>query len=230
VREGVTPPALRLLPASVLGATMLLSSAVPAHAASSRNVLHERVRTAIAALHVARHTHVGSYDRTKDFGDWIEQGGGCDTRAVVLKTESSKPTTQNSNCTIETGRWYSYYNAATYTRAASLQIDHTVPVENVWISGAWRWTKATRVRYYNDLNDTRTLVAVDSHDNESKGDQDPATWIPSHGDCRYVRYWAAVKTRWQLSATRAEKTKLADLAASCPNKKVTITKAVIAYR
>ena len=41
-----------------------------------------------------------------------------------------------------------------------------MPVENVWVSGAWRWTQATRVAYYNDLGDGRTLVAVDAHDNE----------------------------------------------------------------
>jgi hypothetical protein len=111
-----------------------------------------------------------------------------------------------------------------------IQIDHTVPVENVWISGAWRWTKATRVRYYNDLRDPRTLVGVDAYDNESKGDQDPTTWLPADGRCRYVRYWVAVKARWHLSVTRAEKTKLAGLAGSCPNRRLTITKAAIGYR
>ncbi len=126
----------------------------------------------------------------------------------MLKAESLKPTTQNPNCTIATGKWFSYYNATTYKLASKLQIDHTVPVQNVWISGAWRWNKATRVRYYNDLNDARTLVAVDSHDNESKGDQDPTHWLPSHGKCRYVRYWTAVKTRWHLAVTTAEKTEL----------------------
>lgn len=54
---------------------------------------------------------------------------------MVLKDESLKPTTQNQYCTIETGKWYSYYNDATYKKASALQIDHTVPVENVWISG-----------------------------------------------------------------------------------------------
>jgi len=76
----------------------------------------------------------------------------------VLKHESEVPTTQNAECTVKTGRWYSYYNATSYTRASSLQIDH-LPVKNVWISGGWAWTQATRVAYYNDLDDPRTLVA-----------------------------------------------------------------------
>jgi hypothetical protein len=204
-------------------------SASPASASGSQTV-QVRLRAAIRYLHVAAHSHVGSYDRTKDFGDWISQGGGCDTRAVVLKAESTKSTTQNPNCTIETGKWFSYYNATTYTKASDLQIDHTVPVENVWISGAWRWTHATRVRYYNDLIDSRTLVAVDTHDNESKGDQDPTTWLPSHGRCRYERYWVSVKTRWHLTITSAEKTKLTTMAAKCPNRTLTITEASIQYK
>jgi len=191
-----------------------------------RQVVHIRERAAITQLHVARHSHVGSYDRTRQFGDWITQNGECDTRAVVLIKESLKPVTKSYCCTVSKGRWFSYYNATYYTNAygGGIQIDHTVPVENVWISGGWRWTKATRVRYYNDLLDPRTLVGVDAYDNESKGDQDPTSWLPADGQCRYVRYWVAVKTRWHLKVTQAEKTKLASLAASCPNRRTTITK------
>lgn len=175
------------------------------------------MRTAIRRLPVARHSHAGSYSRAKDFGNWIDQGKGCDTRAIVLKKESLTRTTQNKYCTIKTGKWRSYYNGQTYSLARKLQIDHTVPVENAWVSGAWKWSKATRVRYYNDLTDARTLVAVDVHDNEAKGDQDPTGWLPAEGQCRYVKYWTAVKTRWHLNVTRAEKRKLQALGKTCPN-------------
>jgi hypothetical protein len=172
---------------------------------------------AIKHLAVARHRHGGAYDREKDFGDWIEQGGGCDTRAVVLKKESLGPTTQNRYCTVKTGEWRSYYNGETYTRASKLQIDHTVPVKNAWISGAWEWNKDTRVRFYNDLGDARSLVAVDTHDNEAKGDQAPTDWLPERGQCRYLKSWTAVKTRWHLTVTRHEKRTLRHLAADCAN-------------
>ncbi len=220
-----------LLAGLALAASILPGLADPAPAAAATSgTVHLRLRTAIQQLPVARHSHAASYDRAKDFGDWISQGGGCDTRAVVLKDESLTATTQNSYCTIETGRWYSYYNAATYTKASSVQIDHTVPVENAWISGAWRWNGATRVRYYNDLQDGRSLVAVDTHDNESKGDQDPTSWLPVDGRCRYVRSWVAVKTRWGLTVTNAEKSTLGRLAAACPNRRLTITRATIGHR
>jgi hypothetical protein len=224
----ITPRSLTVA-GSLLAVFALTSGVGPATAATT---MHVRERAAITNLRVAAHSHVYSYDRTKQFGDWIEQGGGCDTRAVVLKTESLRPTTQNSYCTVEKGRWFSYYNARYYTNAYGgiVQIDHTVPVENVWISGAWRWTHATRVRYYNDLKDSRTLVAVDAYDNESKSDQDPTTWLPTHGKCRYVRSWVAVKTRWHLNVTQAEKTELAKVAATCSNPRLTITRAAIVYR
>ena len=215
----------------------VVAGPLPAHSAATSgrqqaSVVHERLRSAIKQLPVGRHRHAASYDRDRQFGDWITQYGECDTRAVVLKTESLRPTTQNEYCTIKKGKWYSYYNAKYYYNAygGAVQIDHTVPVENAWVSGAWRWTKATRVRYYNDLGDPRTLVGVDAHDNEVKSDQDPTTWMPSHGHCRYVKYWVAVKTRWSLTVTAAEKAKLGRVAAGCPNTKLRVRKAVIHLR
>jgi hypothetical protein len=190
-------------------------------------VVKEHLRRAIRRLPVAKHSHAGSYNRVKDFGDWIDQGKGCDTRAVVLKQESLSPTTQNRYCTVKTGKWYSYYNGKTYLKASQLQIDHTVPVENVWISGAWKWTKSTRVRYYNDLHDSRTLVAVDSHDNESKGDSAPTDWLPANGSCRYLKYWTAVKTRWHLTVTSRESRKLHRLATNCPNPLIRVRLATV---
>jgi len=205
----------------------------PATAQTSTNVrVTKYLRTAINQLLVAAHSHASSYDRTADFGDWISQGGGCDTRAVVLKDESLKPTTQSSSCTVETGRWYSFYNATYYNSAygGTVQIDHVVPTENTWVSGGWRWTQATRVRFYNDLGDSRTLVAVDRHDNEAKGDRDPSEWMPTNGKCRYIRYWVAVKIRWQLPVTTAEKAALQRIARGCTNPKITVTQATVTLR
>lgn len=198
----------------------------------STSVVERHLRAAIRHLPVARHSHGGSYNRSAAFGDWISQGDGCDTRAVVLKTESLRPTTQNQYCTVKTGRWYSFYNARYYTNAygGAVQIDHVVPVENAWVSGAWRWSHATRVRYYNDLGDKRTLVAVDQHDNEAKGDQDPTHWMPSHGKCRYLRSWVAVKTRWHLSVTATERATLLRIASGCTNPVIRVTPAKIDLR
>jgi len=148
-----------------------------------------------------RHTPrwIIGHECDKDFGDWISQGGGCDIRAVVPRTESVKPHHTERELHHRDRQVVLVLQRRHHTKASSLQIDRSVPVENAWISGAWRWTHATRVRYYNDLRDSRTLVAVDIHDNQSKGDQDPTTWLPTNGQCRYVRSSTAVKTRWHLN-------------------------------
>jgi hypothetical protein len=189
---------------------------------ASARVTHIRFHKAIRALTVAKQSHQSSYDRDKQFGDWITQYGECDTRAVVLIDESLKPVTKNDYCTVSKGKWFSYYNGRYYRNAygGKVQIDHTVPVYDAWTSGAWRWTKATRVRYYNDLRDARTLV--------KQGD-DPTGWLPSHGVCRYLRYWVAVKSRWHLSITKAEKYALLTIG-SCPNRKLRIKTAKVVYK
>ena len=62
--------------AIVLTALITLVSVVagiaPSEAATTVSV---RLRYAIKHLPVAAHSHAASYDRTKDFGDWITQYG-----------------------------------------------------------------------------------------------------------------------------------------------------------
>ena len=60
-------------------------------------------------------------------------------------------------------------------------------------------------------------VGVDGADHEAKGDSARTRWMPAHGHCRYIRYWTAVRIRWHLAVTCAEKVKLAKIAAGCTN-------------
>ena len=43
-----------------------------------------------------------------------------------------------------------------------------------WRSGAWAWTAAQRMEFANDLDDSRTLLAVTASLNRSKSDRDVA--------------------------------------------------------
>lgn len=52
-----------------------------------------RFQTAVRHLVLARQTHQTSYERDQEFGDWIDQGHECDTRAIVLQDESTVPVT-----------------------------------------------------------------------------------------------------------------------------------------
>ena len=88
------------------------------------------------------------------------------------------------------------------------------------------WTATQRQSYANDLGDYRTLVGVTDSVNQSKGDQDPAEWMPTYDKCRYIREWVAVKLRWRLSVDSGEKTALQSLSSGCTNSTITVTRAI----
>ncbi|MFB9237216.1 HNH endonuclease family protein [Plantactinospora siamensis] len=202
--------------ASVTAATLGLVG--PAAAASTSQPL----RTMIANLPVATEVRTG-YDRTL-FPLWIDaDGDGCNTRYEVLIAEAVRTPTIGSGCSLSNGRWYSYYDAAYWTSTSDLDIDHLVPLAEAWDSGARGWTTSRRQSYANDLGDSRTLVAVTDNVNQAKGDQDPATWMPTYERCRYVGEWAAVKTRWRLTVDSAEKSALTSYASSCSNVTISVT-------
>jgi hypothetical protein len=194
----------------------------PPYAANRKATIRVRFREAVRRLHLAQETPRG-YDRDR-FGDWRDADGDCrDTRAEVLVTESLRATT--GDCTIENGRWFSSYDRVYWTDAGDVDIDHLVPLFEVWRSGGKAWGSARRVAYANDLADSRTLRAVTDNVNQSKGDQDPSDWMPEFGRCVYARQYIAVKIRWNLRVNGDEKDKLRRIASHCPNAVIRVHKA-----
>ncbi len=88
----------------------------------------------------------------------------------------------------------------------ALDIDHMVPLKEAHRSGAHAWTAERREAYANDLGHPQALIAVKSGANRSKGDKDPANWMPPNRSywCQYLGDWIAIKTRWELSVDQAE--------------------------
>ena len=181
-----------------------------------------RLRTAIADLPLKREVRKG-YEREK-FPHWSDaDGDGCSTREEVLKQESKDPVTVTGTCTITSGRWFSYYDQETWEDPSDVDIDHMVPLAEAWDSGARTWKKSVRESFANDLGDRRSLVGVTDNVNQSKGDRDPAEWLPEHSQCRYLRGWVAVKHRWRLRVDSTEKAALETVAADCRNRRITVT-------
>jgi len=181
------------------------------------------LRTLIADLPVATEVRTG-YSRDL-FPHWIDaDGDGCNTRYEVLIAEAVTAPSVGSGCGLSGGRWFSYYDGASWTATSDVDIDHVVALAEAWDSGARHWTTAQRQAYANDLGDGRSLVAVTDNVNQSKSDQDPAEWVPplSSVRCRYIGEWAAVKTRWGLSTDSAEKNALGSYANSCTNVTITV--------
>lgn len=222
-RSRIPSPAIRLaLAASTLLVVALGLPPAPARAATT---FSGTIAQGIAQIPTASESNTG-YDRTL-FPHWVDANGDCqNTRAEVLISEADATLTytSSSRCTVATGRWFSYYDRVSWTNASDVDIDHMVPLAEAWGSGARNWTTARRQAYANDLGDHRTLVGVTDNVNQSKGDQDPSTWLPTYDKCRYVAEWIAVKIRWGLSADSAEKSVLNSYAASCSNT-ITVTTA-----
>lgn len=160
---------------------------------------------------------VGGYDRSL-FRHWIDADrNGCDTRREVLIAESLTPVRVGASCSITGGTWFSAYDGVTTTDASTFDIDHLVPLKEAWESGAHAWTNDRRQAFANDLALPESLIAVSASSNRSKGDRDPAEWMPPRREyhCTYVTSWITVKKAWNLSVDRAEYQKLEQVLTNC---------------
>ena len=209
----------RSLPALLAAILLTLALVAPATAATtvSGTGLQLLARLATAP------EHTGGYSRAL-FVHWIDADhDGCSTRSEVLIEESRTTARIGSGCSVS-GSWRSAYDGVTTTRAYSFDIDHMVPLKEAWDSGAWTWTAARRSDYANDLGDSRSLRAVSAASNRSKGDRDPAQWLPPLASfhCTYATEWVVVKVRWGLSVDTRERATLQGILAACPAPIVTV--------
>lgn len=152
------------------------------------------------------------YSRSKFGNDWTDvDGDGLDTRAEVLIDES-KVSVTISRGIVRTGKWVSLYDNLTWTIGTDVDIDHVVALKEAWESGAYRWSASRRLAFANDLGVSWALRAVTDNVNSSKGDRDPASWLPPYraSTCTYLVGWVAVKLRWGLSVDAAEKAAIID--------------------
>ncbi|NDZ80615.1 HNH endonuclease [Streptomyces sp. SID10853] len=191
-----------------------LVTAPSAQAALPTPVSAATARTYLSSLTVAAEGSSSGYSRDK-FPHWITQSGACDTREVVLKRDGTN-VVQSSTCAATSGSWYSEYDGATWTASSDVDIDHMVPLAEAWRSGASSWTTAQRQAYANDLTRPQ-LIAVTDNVNQSKGDKDPAKWLPPRAayKCTYVRAWVEVKHYYKLTVDSAEKTALQGVLNGC---------------
>ena len=197
----------------ILACGALVPLTIPA--AAHAETYSQPLSTAIGDLPVAAENRTG-YSRDL-FQHWIDaDGDGCNTRNEVLIAEAEEAPTVGSSCSLSGGRWYSYYDGLSWTLTSDIDIDHMVPLAEAWDSGADSWTTSRRQSFANDLTRPQ-LLAVTDNVNQSKGDQDPATWMPSRSAyrCTYVRAWVQVKYYYDLSVDASEKSALQNHLASC---------------
>ncbi|GEL24620.1 hypothetical protein PSU4_35740 [Pseudonocardia sulfidoxydans NBRC 16205] len=180
--------------------------------------------TALAALPVKGRAPKTGYERTQFGSAWSDvDRNGCDQRNDVLARdmtgETFKPGTKD--CVVLTGSLADPYTGKTIAfqrgqgTSEKVQIDHVVALSDAWQKGAQQLDAPTRKLLGNDpLN----LLAVDGPTNQSKGDGDAATWLPPSKAyrCDYVARQVAVKTKYTLWVTAAERDAISRILAECP--------------
>ena len=185
------------------------TSTGPSGAAS---VAVDRLVVAAPALDLAPY-------RRKAFGNgWdYDPASKCNTRERVLIAESLVPATVDDKCHPQRGQWRSAYDGVTTTNPADVEIDHLVPLADVWRAGGAAWPADRREAYANDLTDPNTLLAVTTRTNRSKSDSTPDQWLPPDRMewCTYATAWVEVKARWQLTVTAPEKATLVQVLQGC---------------
>jgi hypothetical protein len=176
----------------------------------------------LATLEVKGRAPKTGYARTKFGAAWADvDHNGCDTRNDILRRDltATRFRASTGGCVIiagvladpYTGRSINWSKAA----AAKVQIDHVVALSDAWQTGAQQLPETTRRALANDpLN----LLAVDGPANQEKGDGDAATWLPPRKAfrCAYVSRQVAVKARYHLWVTAAEREAMARVLHSCP--------------
>ena len=164
------------------------------------------------------------YSRAQFGGRWPDvDHNGCDTRNDILGRDlTPRRYRSGSDCVVASGRLLDPYTGSVvdFVRGAAtsskVQIDHVVALGDAWQKGAARWTADRRRQFANDpLN----LLAVGGSVNQAKGDGDTATWLPPRTAyrCAYVARQVAVKTKYGLSVTAAEREAMQRVLSRCPS-------------
>ncbi|MEY4647740.1 MAG: hypothetical protein RL009_156 [Actinomycetota bacterium] len=222
-RSGQILAAFFVLAGLLAGSFELASASAEPRDAAHSPVIVERTRaaTALAKLAVKGRAPKTGYAREL-FSDGWGDIGSCDLRNFILARDLVDVKWRAGEaCMVETGVLKDPYTTKVINfkrgvgTSIKVQIDHVVAVSDAWQKGAQQWNYSKRNKFYNDpLN----LLAVDGPTNSSKGDGDAATWLPPNKAyrCAYVARQIAVKTKYQVWVTSAEKSAMANILNTCP--------------
>jgi hypothetical protein len=184
--------------------------------------------TVLAALPVKGRAPRTGYDRDEFGQSWSDiDRNGCDQRNDVLARDLDDVEYREGtqSCVVQRGLLADPYSGRTVAfrrgkdTSADVQIDHVVALSNAWQTGAQQLEEDVRERFANDpLN----LMATDGAVNQGKGDGDAATWLPPSRNfrCPYVARQVAVKAKYRLWVTFAERDAIQRVLGACPGQEL----------
>ncbi len=125
----------------------------------------------------------------------------------------------DDNCKVQSGKLNDPYTGEVILfhrgeNSNAVQIDHVVALSDAWQKGAQQLSFIERVILANDpLN----LLAVDGPANQQKSGSDAASWLPPNKSfrCQYVARQIAVKQKYRLWVSVAEKSAMRGVLGAC---------------
>lgn len=204
-----------------------MAASVPAQAVSTtQTATTSNALSVLKKLKVQSWASHAGYKREKFSSGWgkikVDANHTCDLRNYILMRDLKNITRKTYDwCLVATGTLSDPYTAKTiyFVRgrktSSAVQIDHVVALSNAWSTGAQSLSSTSRFQLANDpLN----LLAVDGPTNASKGDSDAYSFLPrKEYRCKYVARQLAVKKKYRLWVTSAEKTTMISVLNKCPN-------------
>ncbi|MFJ4472707.1 HNH endonuclease family protein [Streptomyces sp. NPDC089424] len=180
--------------------------------------------TAAESLPVKGRAPRTGYDRDRFGSPWADtDSNDCGTRDDILKRDLDDVEFGDGGCEVSSGTLdpdpYTGKDVAFVRGRSQVDIDHVVALSDAWQKGAQQWEPGKRIAFANDpLN----LVAVDAGTNRAKGDGDTATWLPPNRAyrCAYVAAQVAVKKKYGLWVTSAEKAAMTGVLDDCPGQRL----------
>lgn len=227
-RTYTTRRSLALLALAILALTAVIfnpnfQQAAPAAPSSPASQPAGEAMAALETLAVKGRAPKTGYERGQ-FGNGWETRDGCDMRNLILQRDLTG-TVVNAQCQVVSGSLMDPYTGKAVpfrrgeTSSQEVQIDHVVALSDAWQKGAQQLSPSSRFAF---ANDPLELLAVGGDANQQKGDGDAATWLPPNKPfrCQYVARQIAVKRKYQLWVTAAEKAAMTRILTSCPGQRL----------
>lgn len=175
--------------------------------------------SALSELPVKGRAPKTNYSRDQFGGGW-DTKQGCDTRNAILHRDLANVVV-DMECKVISGTLNDPYTGKIIEfrrgefSSDDVQIDHVVALSNAWQTGAQQLTPERREVF---ANDPLELLAVDGSANQQKSDGDAATWLPPNKPfrCQYIARQIAVKKKYALWVTGAEKDAMVRVLHTCP--------------
>lgn len=212
-----------------ISATALLIAGAMVMPLNPAKAADQKASVVLETLAVKGRAPKTGYTRAQFGQTWADVNrNGCDTRNDMLTRDLTevvyKPGTRN--CVVLSGVLTDPYSGERIDfirgniTSMEVQIDHVVALSDAWQKGAQKLSLSARTAFANDpLN----LLAVKGRLNSQKGDGDAATWLPPLKSyrCTYVARQIAVKAKYSIWVTVAEKAAMKSILAKCPGQILT---------